>query len=239
MSRLMVVRHAQASFFDADYDKLSPLGEEQAALLGKFWNRHGLLPDRIVCGPRQRHRRTAELVAGQIVDRRTTWPDSEISEHLDEHTLDTLLREKLSVLIPLYPHLGPMLQELKAAVEPLDVQRKFQRLFEALGKLWREAAPGTESIESWRDYRSRVSLAVRSHMEQASRNSTVVLFTSVGGVAAILADLLDCSDEQAFELGWRIRNCAVTEFVFSGSKVTLDSFNNLAHLPERHHWTFR
>ena len=35
MSRLILVRHAQASFFSKDYDQLSPLGEVQAAALGE------------------------------------------------------------------------------------------------------------------------------------------------------------------------------------------------------------
>ena len=37
MSTLALVRHAQASFFADNYDQLSPVGEQQARLLGQYW----------------------------------------------------------------------------------------------------------------------------------------------------------------------------------------------------------
>ena len=42
MSRLILVRHAQASFFADSYDQLSPLGESQARALGEHWSRLGI-----------------------------------------------------------------------------------------------------------------------------------------------------------------------------------------------------
>ena len=39
MSVLTLVRHGQASFFAADYDRLSPAGEGQARHLGDYWAR--------------------------------------------------------------------------------------------------------------------------------------------------------------------------------------------------------
>ena len=37
MSRIVLVRHGQASFWAAEYDQLSPLGIEQSRLLGEHW----------------------------------------------------------------------------------------------------------------------------------------------------------------------------------------------------------
>lgn len=45
MGILYLVRHAQASFLEQDYDKLSKLGKTQARLLGEYWARRG-----VVCG---------------------------------------------------------------------------------------------------------------------------------------------------------------------------------------------
>lgn len=236
MSRLIIVRHAQASFFDSDYDKLSELGREQAAFLGKFWKRHGLEPSRLICGPRLRHRQTLELAAREVG---SLWPELEIRDGLDEHKLDHLLGEPLPGLIERYPELREHSDRYRIAASPSEKLRGFQLLFEAVGKLWREAAPGTEATQSWKEYRQGVVKEIGDIMRNSGKNATIVVVTSVGGVTAVLAELISRSDEQAFELGWRIRNCSVTEFVFSGRKITLDAFNNLAHLPEKQHWTFR
>src|SRR5438477_487415 len=61
MSILTLVRHGQASFFDANYDQLSPLGERQMRVLGEYWARRGIGFDEIFFGPRVRQQRSAEL----------------------------------------------------------------------------------------------------------------------------------------------------------------------------------
>ncbi|MFQ5527850.1 MAG: hypothetical protein ACE5GX_16530 [Thermoanaerobaculia bacterium] len=47
MSRVLLVRHGQASAGSADYDRLSELGERQSRLLGRHWAGHGLELDRV------------------------------------------------------------------------------------------------------------------------------------------------------------------------------------------------
>ena len=61
MGIVHLVRHGQASFGSADYDVLSPEGEEQARLLGLALA--GLQPDRVVHGSLVRQRRTASIAA--------------------------------------------------------------------------------------------------------------------------------------------------------------------------------
>lgn len=63
-----MVRHAQASFLEEDYDRLSPLGEKQASALGVYWARSRLQLDYIFSGPRKRHVRTAEIVGVHITE---------------------------------------------------------------------------------------------------------------------------------------------------------------------------
>ena len=55
MSRLVLVRHAQASIGHANYDQLSPRGEEQARSLGAHWAEMRTVFDQVFVGPRQRH----------------------------------------------------------------------------------------------------------------------------------------------------------------------------------------
>ena len=47
MGRLLLVRHAQASFLSQNYDQLSPRGETQARLLGEYWVKQNVVFDRV------------------------------------------------------------------------------------------------------------------------------------------------------------------------------------------------
>jgi broad specificity phosphatase PhoE len=61
MGRVFLVRHAQASFLEPNYDRLSATGEAQSRILGEYWARHKVVFDRICSGPRVRHRDTESL----------------------------------------------------------------------------------------------------------------------------------------------------------------------------------
>ena len=51
MGILFLVRHAQASLLEQNYDKLSALGEAQACHLGEYWARRQIVFDRVCAGP--------------------------------------------------------------------------------------------------------------------------------------------------------------------------------------------
>src|SRR3569832_1013932 len=57
MATVLLIRHGQASYDQADYDKLSPRGIEQARTLGAWLATAQL--DALFCGPLVRQRETA------------------------------------------------------------------------------------------------------------------------------------------------------------------------------------
>ena len=59
MSQLLLIRHGQATPFEADTDRLSPLGEDQARAVGAYLLASGMLPSRVVHGPLLRQTRNA------------------------------------------------------------------------------------------------------------------------------------------------------------------------------------
>ena len=63
MSVVLLVRHGQASWGAADYDRLSSLGEQQSRVLGAALASRGVRPDLVVRGAMRRHRQTAEATA--------------------------------------------------------------------------------------------------------------------------------------------------------------------------------
>jgi broad specificity phosphatase PhoE len=239
MSRLILVRHAQASFGSDDYDMLSPLGEAQALALGEHWLRLGAIFDEVLVGPRRRQVQTEQIIRDAYHAVGRPWPSVEIRSEFDEHCVDRLLGEPLAELVRLHPGLSPLAQEYRIANNPAEIRRAFQRLFEAVCHLWREGAAGTESIEPWSHFQSRVESVLHDILGRGGRNRTIGVFASVGNITAALRFVLNCSPSLAFELGWRLRNCCVTELIFSGNRVTLDQFNSVAHLPDPKSWTFR
>ena len=59
MSTLVLVRHAQATTFEKDSDRLSAVGEQQAIALGEFWKARNIRFDEVYTGTLRRHTLTA------------------------------------------------------------------------------------------------------------------------------------------------------------------------------------
>jgi broad specificity phosphatase PhoE len=239
MSRLILVRHSQASFFAENYDQLSPIGERQARALGEHWVKLGLGFDEVVVGPRERQIGTEQLVRSVYEANGKQLPRAEVRTEFDEHCVDQLLQTPLDDWLRHHPQLQPLVAAYRDASGPEQVQRTFQRLFEQVCHLWCAAAPGTESVESWKSFQTRVESGLRRIFTSGGSNRTVGVFTSVGNITVALGFALGCSPTHAMELGWRLKNCSVTELIFSGNRITLDRFNGLSHLTDPATWTFR
>lgn len=59
MRHVTLVRHAQASFLEADYDQLRAKSERHARLLGKYWLRREVIFQKVYSGLRVRQRETS------------------------------------------------------------------------------------------------------------------------------------------------------------------------------------
>lgn len=66
MSAVYLVRHGQASFGQADYDVLSPVGERQAKVVGEELAARGVAPVAAFSGTLLRQRRTAEIALAAL-----------------------------------------------------------------------------------------------------------------------------------------------------------------------------
>jgi broad specificity phosphatase PhoE len=58
----------------------------------------------------------------------------------------------------------------------------------------------------------------------------VLMVTSGGPISTAIGHVLGLSPDATIELNMRIRNSAVTEFVFSPKRHTLLTYNTLPHL---------
>ena len=239
MSTLVLVRHAQASFLEDDYDRLSPHGEKQAVQLGKHWAAVNGSFDVVLCGPRRRHRRTAELVGESFHAAGHHWPEPVSLAEWDEHQIDRLMVQHAPRLGEDYPELRPLLAAARSEGTRTERARGFQRLFEAVARLWLTDAVVRTDIETWDAFRTRIQGALDAIVTQAGRGRRVAVFTSGGPITVALQRAVGCDDQTALATGWRVWNCSLTEFAFSGNRFTLDCFNALPHLPDPSDWTYR
>ncbi|MGD2044884.1 MAG: histidine phosphatase family protein [Gemmatimonadota bacterium] len=232
MSRLLLVRHGQASF-DAhperafeDYDKLSELGRQQAIALGEELVAGGVTFDRIYSGPLRRQRETADRVGEAFERLGEVWPGVVELPELAEHEGSRVVRHALSTEAEHQDALQRLLASTGEDGEEMELMRTYFTVFRRVTRRWARgeiAPPGVE--ESWKAFRSRVESGMRRIMDESGKGATVGAFTSGGPVGSTVAWTLGLDDEQALELAWMVENATVTEILFSGDRVSLKSFN--------------
>ena len=226
MGELLLVRHAPASFFGADYDALSELGREQARALGRHLAAHGERFDAVYVGPRRRHRETLELVAAAYAERDLAWPAPTELAELDEHDGLAVLKHAL--------RLDPA-RAAAFATEPAEpgerdrVVHEFFGLYRRVMGDWASGALTVPDVESWREFRARAARALDALCAGGGR---VVAFSSSGLVSSAAGALLGLDDQRVIELSAVLRNTALSEVRYSGARRSLVSFNALPHLPD-------
>jgi broad specificity phosphatase PhoE len=229
MSHIILVRHAQASFLEGDYDKLCANGEAQAGLLGEYWSRRGVVFGRSYSGPRVRQRETARIVAQAYRSAGLGFPETEVMSDFDEYAAEAALRECLPQLL----QVDAEINELHRAYEDSESgerRKTFQKLFEAVIAKWvagKTVAPG---VEPWHEFCSRVERGLAQVVRDTSSAASAVVFTSAGAIGAAMRRALHLSAEDTLRLTWMSRNASFSGFLASGERFTLSTFNAHPHL---------
>jgi broad specificity phosphatase PhoE len=239
MGRVFLVRHAQASFLAPDYDKLSATGEAQARVLGEYWARHKVTLDRVSTGPRVRHRDTEKAVHETFTKNGLKSPEAVVFDEFDEFQGDLVLEKSLPQLSLSNPHIRDLQAAVRNANSPPQRHRNFQKLFETVITMWVRAELMVDGVESWQDFIARVNRGLSRFLSAAGKNETSAIFTSGGPVAVSVQRALHLSPQHTLEVAWMTRNCSYSEFVFSGDRFTLSTFNSFQHLDDPALLTYR
>lgn len=239
MSSLTLVRHGQASFSAADYDNLSEIGQVQARLLGDYWVRRRIIFNEVYCGPRLRQKQTADCVGAAFLRAGIPWPDPLVLNELDEYDLTGILQTLAPDLARQDANFAELAQRFRQSDDGIGRARSFQKMFEVLLTHWLTLEQALENLESWSIFRERVQRGLRLVMDAPGRSRRVAMFTSGGFIGTAVHLAMGAPDRAALELNWRIRNCSLTELIFTHDRLTLDSFNSIAHLEDEAHWTYR
>jgi len=218
MSSLTLIRHGQATAFQRD-GRLTPLGESQARKLAEFWLQHGAGFDDVHSGTLARQVQTEQVVAGCFRAAGAPWPEAARDAAWNEYDASGI------VTAPAVPFGS-------------EGYRGFQSMYEANMLRWLDGGAPSEGAEPFAAFRDRVSGAIRRLMAGPS-GRRVAVFTSGGPIGFTVNFAVRGPDRNFLELNWRVRNCSLTEFVFSQDRITLDSFNQISHLEEATLRTYR
>lgn len=230
MSRLLVVRHAQASAGTGDYDRLSELGYRQARVLGEQWASEGLVPDSVYIGPCRRHRQTAETLAAVAA---RDWPEPVQVEEMDEHDGFVVVRYFTPRLAETDRWVAAQMERTEAG--GAEALRAYFALYEHITRKWvlGELELDGTGFEPWPDFRRRVEAGLARILGDEGRGCTVALFTSAGPSAVAAGHALGLDDEQTIELSWVVENVGVSELLFTEDRLSLKRFNSLPRIVDR------
>lgn len=235
MGQIFLVRHGQASFGAADYDKLSAAGVEQARLLGAWFTTCRQKFGRSVTGSLRRHRETAEACLAALPGELRPAAQS-ADPGFDEYDhVEVLARH------------APQMQDPIAAKDALGAEanprKAFQRVFAQAMERWMSGRHDGDYREPWEAFRARCIGALRRTVEAAGASQAVVVFTSGGPIAAICQELMGFSDRGAAQVNFSLANSGVTKLLYNSSgQISLSYLNNFAHLEQTgrvEHITYR
>lgn len=229
MSTLLLIRHGQARAFDADSDRLTERGIEQARRVGEHLVSLGVEVDEVHVGALVRQRHTQELVAEAFRSAGRSFPDVRVDAAWNEYDSGGVLGKLLPLLAERDAGFAEKVADFQAHAGSADRNRYFQRMFELLMDAWQQGAVGSEGVEPFAAFHDRVRGAFTG-VTGAGGNRRVLVFTSGGPIGVCTQEALDAPPKAALRLNFRVKNASLTEMVFSEGRISLDYFNVVEHL---------
>ena len=231
MAAIYLIRHGQASFGNADYDKLSAIGINQAKILGKHWQFESM-PCRSYSGDLLRHGQTLEYFMESFQNKQIP-----VVLHSGFNEFDHV--DILTCYNTEWHNFAEMSADIKQLKEPNKI---FQKEFAAALNRWISGEFDDEYQESWPQFKTRCNRALQDIIQKelinnrqenpnkAKVSKDILVFTSGGTIAVIIQHILQLNDEQALKINQQSRNTCVSKLLFSKNNLSVDYFNNYSHL---------
>jgi broad specificity phosphatase PhoE len=216
---IYVVRHGQAAFGTEHYDRLTETGFTQARLLGGYFARRKIRFDAVFTGTLRRQTETAQGIFEGHPEFGLR-PAPETFPALDEYNPEAVM----TAFTGSFP--APALAAARR--DPVVVREHFRVLRQAL-LAWAEDRTQPEGVPVWQAFQDG---AVAALIEARRRfpDGNVLIVSSGGPIAAVVAGALNAPPATSVELNLRIRNSSLTEFASTPRRHHLLSFNGLPHL---------
>ena len=169
--------------------------------------------------------------------RRASWPKAQAASGWDEYDATGVLTRMVPALAARDERIAALLCGFEAAKGTAEQNRYFQRMFEVVMGEWLVDGSGMDGVEGFEAFQRRVQATLDALM-RAATSRRVVVFTSGGPIGLLMQHVLRAPVQSFLDVNWRVRNCSITEFVFGGGRISLDSFNGVLHM-EPSLWSFR
>lgn len=214
MAELYLVRHGQASFGAADYDRLSERGEQQSVWLGEYFVRQGIVFDRVICGTLRRHEQTVDGILRGMGNSGAAY-----TQHagLNEYDFQAL-----------FAALGDDFPEVTRQAS--GSMRDHYRALKQVLQLWSDDKIRGPLPETWAAFQQRVAEA-RAAI-QAGGGQRVLAVSSGGPIAVTAQQVLAAPPASAIALNLQIRNSSVSQYFFNAESFQLATLNGIPHLDD-------
>lgn len=211
MTELILVRHGQANSHARDeesYDKLSPLGHEQARWLGAHLHQTNPHFDAVITGSLRRQRETAHSMGYDI-----TKTDPRLNE----------LR---------YFDLARVMEDAHGIPAPKDTTEFAAHLPQVMEHWVSENLPGVP--ETFSAFQGRITACLE---ELCTGHGRVLLVTSGGVIGATLHHILGLQTAGMSKVMLQVMNSSLHRLHYVHDMLMLGSFNATPHLdtPDRAH----
>lgn len=222
MSRVVAIRHAQASFGSGDYDRLSERGAQQAQRLGAWLaTQSGCEFSFVASGTLLRHAQTLAAITQAFADNHRSLPVCQADPDWNEFDHTAIIRA-FAQRHPDDPQLG--------AARGGDKRAMFAVLALALHAWSRDELQNVP--ETWTGFAARVAQA-RLRLQDHAPAGTVLVITSGGVISRCAQAALGIDDERTIGLNLGLRNTALCEFRRSEGAWQLFTWNTLPHFAGR------
>lgn len=235
MADLLLIRHGQARYGEADYDRLSDRGHEQARLLAPELIRRA--PAAVFTGPLRRQVETYASAREAARALGHELPEPTIVAGLSEYPAFELLQHLMPRLIEEEPRFAD-LERAEAKVRELAFQTMIFR--------WGSGAWNAPGVETSAEFASRVrggldeiiaSVPSAGSNRAGGGNRTVAAFTSAGPIAVAMGLALGVDEERMIHLSRVVLNASISQLRFRSQgfawqlpHVSMFSFNQTSHL---------
>jgi broad specificity phosphatase PhoE len=213
MTAVYLLRHGQASFGGPDSDVLSPVGKQQAIVLGAELRRREVAVHTVRSGTLRRQLSTA-------------------TECLAEAGIDTAVQQ--DARWNEYDHLGLVPTGQSEA-------REFQQQLDTAIEAWITGGRAAGATGTWTEFTGGVRAALDDVLTGLPKGTAALVFTSAGVISAICAALLSVPAAGYLALNRTMANASITKLVHGRSGLSLVSVNEHGHFegPHRGLLTYR
>ncbi|TDG15165.1 histidine phosphatase family protein [Seongchinamella unica] len=220
MATIYLIRHGQASFGEANYDQLSPLGRLQASRTGQYLARAGVRLNAAYSGDLWRQRETCQLACNELA--------GDVPHTVDTRFNEINNDEQIRKLAPL---IADRSEAFKRLLERgISDSKDYQKVIDAVFNYWVSHDCSEYGIQSWQQYSGQVHAALADVMRKEGSGKTIAIFTSGGTIATLVAHVLGLTGSQTYQFYEPVFNCSVSQLFYSGEKVSLSYFNDRSFL---------